>query len=69
MTSAEARRLKAKMATATTPVEAVAVRIDGRIDRVFNDGVAPELRQMPWRAPSTVFNSPELISPTYAAIL
>lgn len=69
MTRAEVRRLKAKMATAATPVEAVAAWIDGRIDLAFNDGVAPELRQMPLAAPSTVFSSPELISPAYAAIL
>lgn len=69
MARAEVRRLKAKMATAATPVEAVAAWIDGRIDLAFNDGVEPELRQMPPGAPSAVFNSPELISPAYAAIL
>ena len=69
MTHAEVRRLKAKMATAATPIEAVAAWIDGRIELAFNDSVKPELRQIPLEAPSTVLNSPELISPAYTAIL
>lgn len=69
MTHAEVRRLKAKMATAATPVEAVAAWIDGRIDLAFNDNVEPELRQAPLETPSTVLNSAELVSPAYTAIL
>ena len=69
MTHAEVRRLKAKMATAGTPIEAVAAWIDGRIDLAFNDSVKPELRQLPLDAPATLLNSPELVSPAYTAIL
>lgn len=69
MTHAEVRRLKAKMATAGTPIEAVAAWIDGRIDLAFNDSIKPELRQLPLDAPATVLNSPELVSPAYTAIL
>jgi len=57
MTHAEVRRLKAKMATAATPVEAVAAWIDGRIDLAFNDNVEPELRRAPLETPSTMLNS------------
>jgi AcrR family transcriptional regulator len=69
MTHAEVRRLKAKMATAATPIEAVAAWIDGRIDLAFTDNVEPELRQAPLETPSTVLNSAELVSPAYTAIL
>lgn len=54
MTHAEVRRLKAKMATAATPIEAVAAWIDGRIDLAFNDNVEPELRRAPLETPSTI---------------
>jgi AcrR family transcriptional regulator len=69
MTNAEVMRLRTRMASAATPIEAVTAWIDGRIDLAFNDSVKPELRQIPLEAPAVVLNSPELVSPAYTAIL
>jgi AcrR family transcriptional regulator len=51
---AEVRRLREKMAAAATPVEAVAAWIDGRLDLAFDE---------------EAFFSPEMVSPSYGAIL
>jgi AcrR family transcriptional regulator len=51
---AEARRLREKMTAAATPVEAVAAWIDGRLDLAFDE---------------EAFFSPEMVSPSYGAIL
>jgi AcrR family transcriptional regulator len=50
----EVRRLREKMTSAATPVEAVAAWIDGRLDLAFDE---------------EGFFSPEMVSPSYGAIL
>src|ERR1700739_4818290 len=65
----EARRLREKMTTAATPVEAVAAWIDRGSDPRFDEDVKAELRQVSLEAQSKVFSSPEMASPAYGAIL
>jgi AcrR family transcriptional regulator len=50
----EERRLREKMTAAATPVEAVAAWIDGRLDLAFDEEAV---------------SSPEMVSPSYGAIL
>ncbi len=69
MTRVELLRLKKKMATAATPVEAVAAWIDGRFDLAFDDTTESDLRLLLLEAQSMVFTSPELVSPSCPAIL
>ena len=69
MARVEMRRLRRKMATAGTPVEAVAAWIDGRLDLAFDDNIKSDLRQLSIEAQSQMFASPELIQPAYAQML
>jgi AcrR family transcriptional regulator len=69
ITRAEAQRLREKMTGATTPVEAVAAWIDGRLDLAFDENVKAELRQGSPEAQSKAFPSPGMVSPSYSAIL
>jgi AcrR family transcriptional regulator len=69
MTRAEVQRLRAKMAPASCPIEAVAAWIDGRLDLAFDETAKTEQRQLSLDAQSRVVSSPELVSPSYAAIL
>ncbi len=66
---AEARRLREKMTAAATPVEAVAAWIDGRLDLAFDEDIKSELRQVSRDDQSEAFFSPEMVSPSYGAIL
>ncbi|QZA18908.1 TetR/AcrR family transcriptional regulator [Mycobacterium malmoense] len=69
ITRLEVLRLRTKMAAAATPVEAVAAWIEGRLDLAFDEDIKTELRQVALEAESTVFSSPEMVSPTHTAIL
>ena len=69
MARVELLRLRTKMATAATPVEAVAAWIDGRFDLAFDENVKSDLRHLSLQSQSQVFASPELVSPAYTAIL
>jgi AcrR family transcriptional regulator len=69
MTRSEVVRLRAKMAEATNPVEAVAAWIDGRLDLAFDEDIKAELRQVSLEAQSKVFSTPEMVTPAYGAIL
>lgn len=69
MARAERARLEHKMAASSTPVEAVAAWIDGRLDLAFNDAIKSDLRQMSLEAQSQMFAAPQLISPAYDEIL
>jgi AcrR family transcriptional regulator len=69
MTRSEVGRLRAKMAQATDPVEAVAAWIDGRLDIAFDEDIKAELRQVSLDAHSKVFSTPEMVAPAYGAIL
>ena len=57
------------MAEVSNPIRAVAAWIDGRLDLAFDEEFKSELRQVSLEAQSKVFSSPELVSPSYSAIL
>ncbi|GAC1397539.1 MAG: TetR/AcrR family transcriptional regulator [Mycobacterium sp.] len=65
----EMRRLRRKMATADSPVEAVAAWIDGRLDLAFDDNIKSDLRHLSLEAQTQGFASPDLIQPAYAEML
>jgi AcrR family transcriptional regulator len=65
----EQRRLRSRMASATTEIEAVAAWIDGRLDLAFDDSVGADLRRLSLEAQSQTFTSPSLVRPAYAEIL
>jgi AcrR family transcriptional regulator len=69
MTRSEVGRLRAKMAEATNPVEAVAAWIDGRLDLAFDEEIKAEMRQVSLEAQSKAFSTPEMVAPAYGAIL
>lgn len=69
MAKAEKRRLRSKMAAADTPAEAVAAWIDGRLDLAFDEDIKSELRRVSRDGQSEAFFSPEMVSPSYGAIL
>ncbi len=65
----EKRRLRRRMATATTEIDAVAAWIDGRLDLAFDDNIGSDLRRLSLEAQSQAFASPGLVQPAYAEIL
>ena len=69
MARVEMLRLRRKMAHASTPVEAVAAWIDGRLDLAFDESVKSDLRRLSLEAQSQIFAAPELIQPAYASML
>lgn len=69
MARVEMLRLRRRMKTAATAVEAVASWIDGRLDLAFDESIKSDLRQMSLQAQSQMFASPELIQPAYAQML
>jgi AcrR family transcriptional regulator len=66
---AEKRRLRRRMAGATTEIEAVAAWIDGRLDLAFDDSVRSDLLRLSLEAQTQTFASPGLVQPAYAEIL
>ena len=62
----EKRRLRRRMATATTEIEAVTAWIDGRLDLAFDDSIGSDLRRLSLEAQS---QSPSLVQPAYAEML
>src|ERR1700757_119127 len=69
ITRAEVLRLREKMTAAATPVEAVAAWVDGRLDIAFDDDVIAELLPGTPGTQANGFDSPELVTPGYGAIL
>ena len=69
MARVEKRRLRRRMATATTEIEAVAAWIDGRLDLAFDDNIRSDLRRLSLEAQSQMFASPGLVQPAYAEML
>src|SRR5271166_5955415 len=65
----EKRRLRRRMASATTEVEAVAVWIDGRLDLAFDDNIGSDLRRLSLEAQSQTLASRGLVQPAYAEML
>lgn len=62
----ETRRLRRRMASATTEIEAVTAWIDGRLDLAFDDSIGSDLRRLSLEAQS---QSPGLVQPAYAEML
>jgi AcrR family transcriptional regulator len=58
MARVETLRLRTKMANTTSPVEAVAAWIDGRLDRAFDENTNFKLRRLSQEARSEAFSSP-----------
>jgi AcrR family transcriptional regulator len=69
MARVEKRRLKRKMTSAVTPVDAVVAWIDGRLDLAFDESIKSDLRYASSEAQSQIFASPALIQPAYAEML
>ena len=69
MAHAEERRLRRRMASATTEIDAVAAWIDGRLDLAFDDNIKSDLRHVSLEAQSQMFASPNLVMPAYAQLL
>jgi AcrR family transcriptional regulator len=69
MARAEERRLRRRMASATTEIDAVAAWIDGRLDLAFDDNIKSDLRRVSLEAQSQMFASPNLVMPAYAQLL
>jgi len=69
MARVEMLRLKRKMATAATAVDAVAAWIDGRLDLAFDANIRSDLRHLSLEAQSQMFASPDLVQPAYAEML
>jgi AcrR family transcriptional regulator len=62
----EKRRLRRRMAAATSEIEAVTAWIDGRMDLAFDDSIGSDLRSLSMEAQS---QSPGLVQPAYAEML
>jgi AcrR family transcriptional regulator len=69
MARVETRRLRRKMASAATAIDAVAAWIDGRLDLAFDENIKSDLRNLSLEAQSQIFSSPELVQPAYAEML
>jgi AcrR family transcriptional regulator len=65
----ETRRLRRRMATATTEIEAVAAWIDARLDLAFDENIRSDLWRLSREAQSQTFASPGLVQPAYAEML
>jgi AcrR family transcriptional regulator len=69
MARAEERRLRRRMASADTEIDAVAAWIDGRLDLAFDGKIKSDLRRASMEAQSQMFASPSLVMPAYAQLL
>jgi AcrR family transcriptional regulator len=69
MARVEERRLRRRMASATTEIGAVAAWIDGRLDLAFDDSIRSGLRRVSLEAQSQMFASPSLVQPAYEQLL
>jgi len=65
----EKRRLRRRMAAATTEIDAVAAWIDGRRDLAVDDSGRSDLRRLSLEAQTQTFASPGLVQPAYAEML
>ncbi len=69
MARVEERRLRRRMAAATTEIDAVVAWIDGRLDLAFDDNIKSDLRRASLEAQSQMFASPNLVQPAYGQML
>lgn len=66
---AETQRLRHRMETAATEIDAVVAWVDGRLDLAFDDDVSSDLRRLSSEAQSQTLTSPALVQPAYAEML
>lgn len=66
---AETARLRLRMLSAATEIDAVVAWIDGRLDLAFDDTVRSDLRRLSQEAQSQTAASPSLVQPAYAEML
>jgi AcrR family transcriptional regulator len=69
MARVEERRLRRRMASATTEIGAVAAWIDGRLDLAFDDNIKSDLRRVSLEAQSQMFAYPNMVQPAYEQLL
>jgi AcrR family transcriptional regulator len=69
MARAEERRLRRRMASASTAIDAVTAWIDRRLDLAFDDSTEADLRRASLEAQLQMFASPKLVMPAYAQLL
>lgn len=69
MARVEERRLRRRMASATTEIGAVAAWIDGRLDLAFDDNIKSDLRRVSLEAQSQMFAYPNIVQPAYEQLL
>ena len=69
MARVEERRLRRRMASAPTEIDAVGAWIDGRLDLAFDDTIESDLHRVSQEAQSQMFASPNLVMPAYAQLL
>lgn len=65
----EAQRLRARMDSAATEVDAVVAWIDGRLDLAFDPTVRADLRRLSLEAQSQTSGAPHLVQSAYAEML
>lgn len=69
MARVEERRLRRRMASASSEIDAVTAWIDGRLDLAFDDNIRSDLRRVSQEAQSQMFGSPDLVQPAYTELL
>ena len=69
MARVEERRLRRRMAFATTEIGSVVAWIEGRLDLAFDDNIKSDLRRVSLEAQSQMFASPNLVQPAYERLL
>jgi AcrR family transcriptional regulator len=69
MARVERRRLKRRMTSAATSIDAVVAWIDGRLDLAFDANAQSALRAFSSEAQLQIFASPALVQPAYTEML
>jgi AcrR family transcriptional regulator len=66
---AEAQRLRDRMGSAATEIDAVRAWVDGRLDLAFDDTVRTDLRRLSLEAQAQTSGAPHLVQSAYAEML
>lgn len=69
MARVEERRLRRRMASASTEIDAVAAWIDGRLDLAFDGNIKSDLHHASLEAQSQMFASPNVVQSAYTQLL
>ncbi len=65
----ETQRLRARMADAAGPVDAVVAWVDGGLERAFGEAAENGARRLSMDPHTKAVSSPEMVAPAYSAIL